>query len=399
MDLLPVNSSEAFALQVCERSFLSMWCYNNPLHKKGKELCDILVVCDPHTIIISVKECLLNAKKDAIVAHTRWKKKAIENSIKQVFTAERWLKSKTYVTRKDGSRGIDLPDAHSRKVHRIAVAFGSRGEVPISSHKSDKGYVHVMTDSSFSDVLTELDTITDFVNYLVAKENKKCAIIVADGNESEILAWYLMHDRTFPKDVDCLFLDGTIWAGLRDREDYKRKKEADRISYGWDALIESMNNPNLFTLGNRPVHVNEAEAALRVMAKESRFSRRVLSEMVSEFWDRALQQGAGSRIMFSDEGVIYVLTHFAHDKANTEKFAILEKLCFLARHVAGKGQVVLGIGFTPYGTGDGFTNVLSYVEIGEWTQEHSRQAAELQAKLNIFKAPLQKVDAYEYPRQ
>jgi hypothetical protein len=61
-----------------------------------------------------------------------------------------------------------------------------------------------------------------------------------------------------------------------------------RISYGWDALIESMNNPNLFTLGNRPLHVNEAEAALRVMAKESRFSRRILSEMVSEFWDRAL---------------------------------------------------------------------------------------------------------------
>src|SRR5437870_9730908 len=106
MDLLPVNSSEAFVLQVCEHSFLSMWCYNNPLHKEGKELCDILVVCDPHLIIISVKACELNAEKDTSVAHTRWKKKAIGNSIKQIFTAERWLKSKACVTRKHGSRGL-----------------------------------------------------------------------------------------------------------------------------------------------------------------------------------------------------------------------------------------------------------------------------------------------------
>jgi hypothetical protein len=259
MDLLPVNSSEAFVMQVCERSFLSMWCFNNSLHKKGKELCDILVVCDPLIIIISVKDCELNAEKGIELAHSRWKKKAIEESITQIFRAERWLKEKTCVTRKDGSRGIDLPAADSRKIHRIAVAFGSRGEVPISSSPTDKGFVHVMTDTSFTDILTELDTITDLVNYLVAKEEKNCAIIVTGGNESEIFAWYLLHNQTFPADVDCVFLDGTNWEGLRTREDFKRKKEADRISYGWDALIESMNNPNLFTLGNKALPAIEAE--------------------------------------------------------------------------------------------------------------------------------------------
>ncbi len=256
-----------------------------------------------------------------------------------------------------------------------------------------------MTDTSFRDVLTELDTITDFVDYLVAKEEKKNAIIVVDGNESEILALYLLNNRTFQEDLDCIFLDGTNWAGMREREDYKRKKEADRISYGWDALIESMNNPNLFTLANKPLHVNEAEPALRVMAKESRFSRRMLSEMVSEFWDRALKRGAGSRLLFSKYGVIYVVTHFTRDKSAAQKFAILENLCFVARHVVGKGKVVVGIGFTPHGVQGGYTNVLSYFEIADWTQEHSCQAAELQAKLGIFKAPIQKIDVYEYPNE
>jgi hypothetical protein len=51
------------------------------------------------------------------------------------------------------------------------------------------------------------------------------------------------------------------------------------------------------------------------------------------------------------------------------------------------------------GTQGGFTNVLCYFEIEEWSEEHSRQAAELQAKLGIFKGSLRKVDAYEYPTE
>ena len=60
---------------------------------------------------------------------------------------------------------------------------------------------------------------------------------------------------------------------------------------------------------------------------------------------------------------------------------------------------MIGIGFTPHGTQDDFTNVLSYFEIAEWSEEHSRQAAELQSKLGIFKAPMQEVDVYEYPNE
>jgi hypothetical protein len=154
----------------------------------------------------------------------------------------------------------------------------------------------------------------------------------------------------------------------------------------------------LFTLGNESLHVNEAEFALRVMAKETRLSRRMLSKMVGDFWNSAFNRGAGSRIIASDAGVIYVVTCFTLDKSARQKFATLETLCFIARHVVGRGDLVVGIGFTPHGRQDRFTNVLSYFEVGEWTDEHSREAGALQAKLGIFKAPMQKVDAYEYPK-
>jgi hypothetical protein len=153
---------------------ISMECVNklfwkegrpNPRGEPGKELCDILVVCDPHVIIVSVKDVRLNAEKKS-TGFDRWQRKAVDASIKQIYGAQRHLSDKSRVIFKDGSPGLDLPPYASRKIHRIAVAFGSNGQAPLSSGDFEKGFVHVMHEQSFSELLTELDTITDLVDYL-----------------------------------------------------------------------------------------------------------------------------------------------------------------------------------------------------------------------------------------
>src|ERR1700722_20774877 len=86
----PLNKAEEFVLGVCQRSFLSLWCYNNPKGKDNDELCDVLVVCDPYVIIVSVKEIQL--KDDPTeVHHERWTRKAVDASVNQIYGAERWL--------------------------------------------------------------------------------------------------------------------------------------------------------------------------------------------------------------------------------------------------------------------------------------------------------------------
>jgi hypothetical protein len=44
----PINASEAFVLELYQKSILSPWCYRNPKGQDGDDLSDILVVCDPH---------------------------------------------------------------------------------------------------------------------------------------------------------------------------------------------------------------------------------------------------------------------------------------------------------------------------------------------------------------
>jgi len=86
----------------------------NPRQKEnGKELCDVLVVCEPDIIIFSVKHSTLpkNGAPDVNVA--RWKRRAVDSSVTQIYGAERTLKHLTHVVRNDNSRYIPLNVAFS----------------------------------------------------------------------------------------------------------------------------------------------------------------------------------------------------------------------------------------------------------------------------------------------
>ena len=162
-----MTESEALVLRLCKKSFLSLWSIANPRGKEaGKELCDVLVVCEPDVIIFSVKEIAYQETDDVKTGLDRWTTRAVEESIKQVYGAERLIDRLDRIVAKDGSEWLFLPPQAERRVHRIAVALGSNGEVPISEGKPGKRFVHVLDEAGLDAVLTELDTITDFVDYL-----------------------------------------------------------------------------------------------------------------------------------------------------------------------------------------------------------------------------------------
>jgi hypothetical protein len=147
-----VNASEQFVYDICKKSFLSLWSYVNPQGKTpGKELCDILVVCNPHVIVISVKGNQLKNTDDPDVDWKRRQKKAIEEPIKQIKGAIRNLnKNKSeYVIQKDGSQGLKLPLPSERIYHRIAVAFGGKREVPISYPAEEDEFFHVLDEQFY----------------------------------------------------------------------------------------------------------------------------------------------------------------------------------------------------------------------------------------------------------
>ena len=100
---MPFTASEAFVTDLCRLSFLTLWSVPNPIVRPGKELCDLLVVCAPHVIIFSVKEIHFKDTGNTLNDWARWRKKAINESIKQIYGAEKWIRRTSRVIHSDGS--------------------------------------------------------------------------------------------------------------------------------------------------------------------------------------------------------------------------------------------------------------------------------------------------------
>ena len=144
-----LTTSEQLIFQLAKKTCLSLWSYVNPKGKGGKELCDILVVCDPHVIVISVKDIALGNSGDVRTDWERWRRKAIDNSVKQLDGAVRWLEVADRVVRLDGEDGLPLPARSERRYHLVAVAFGAGRQVPfVSPWTRDGPLVHVLDEGS-----------------------------------------------------------------------------------------------------------------------------------------------------------------------------------------------------------------------------------------------------------
>ncbi len=102
----PINRSsgstptERYLAKICDRTFLSLWSYPNLYTSEGrrdnkgagKELCDLLIVFGNHIIIFSDKDIQFTPEIDVNVAWNRWRRKAILESSKQLWGAEKWIR-------------------------------------------------------------------------------------------------------------------------------------------------------------------------------------------------------------------------------------------------------------------------------------------------------------------
>ncbi|MHC4251895.1 MAG: hypothetical protein ACYS9X_22475 [Planctomycetota bacterium] len=149
----PVTPSEEVVYQLCRKTFLSLWSYANPLNSLGKELCDVLVVCDPDVVVFSVKETSFGNSGDPNIDHERWRRRAIEASVRQIYGAERWIKANRNVIKSDGQPGLVLPCR--RRLHRVAVALGGEGKPFFNEGDFGRGYVHVLDENALLVALTE----------------------------------------------------------------------------------------------------------------------------------------------------------------------------------------------------------------------------------------------------
>jgi hypothetical protein len=171
-----------------------------------------------------------------------------------------------------------------------------------------KGFIHVFDDTGLNVVLRELDTAPDFVAYLRDREQfiRSGRLLSALGEE-ELLAHYLTEVdgygwRSFciPDDpkAKAIIPEGE-WHHLQKDPAWIARKRADEASYGWDKVIERFNTRILDgTSAAYPFAASSTqELAVRAMAREPRFHRRIFAAALGDFLRGKIAGAIAARVV------------------------------------------------------------------------------------------------------
>jgi hypothetical protein len=450
-----VTSAERFLAKLCKRSFLSMWSYPGVFRDQGrpggkgdgKEVCDLLVVFENHIFIFSDKDCHFGDAGDLRTEWARWFKRAVKNSAKQVWGAERWITQfpgRLFLDRQCAIPfPINLPDPSEAIFHRIVVAhdasrackqkLGGSGSLMLDSSlvgdahfdmpfvlgqiDSNRGYVHVLDDTTLNIVMSTLDTITDFTAYLEKKERFLTSNIkVFAAGEEELLAVYLRklnksgeHDFVIDGDCDGVSFEEGFWEAFVQSPERLAQVESNRVSYSWDRLIErftfhAMSGTQYFTSG-RPLR--DQEIMFRFLAREPRTRRRMLAASLHEVLERSIHSSApwAARVMEpSDKGFPHYIFLFLKRKESltdeeyrNQRMNLLSDYCHAAKLRYPLATDIIGIasesGLPPRRSED-----LMYLDASHWSSKDAAKAKEIQNRFGLLrKVTAERTREYEYP--
>jgi hypothetical protein len=378
-----MTPSEKYVSELCEKSFLPFWSFPNPIGKKDKELCDVLVVCGNTIIIISVKDIALSTHTDKSIVYERWVKKAIHDSVTQIYGAERYLSSVDEVFLKNKKTKIKLPAKETRVIYRIAIAFGSSTDFPLPTGNFGKGFVSVFDEDSTYTILKELDTITDFTNYLIAKENFISDKRILIPNEVDFLAFYLQTGLEIDFPIDTIISSNNLWDEYIKTDEYSEWQTNIMVSYIWDSMISQIHKfhvNNTLTEDKR----HEIEEAIRTINLEPRINRIELGKILED----AIKKKVNARMLrpLLNSNHSYVLMPLT-DKNWEEKEGELELRCMVARHENPSAEKVIGISIGNNSKGESCFDICTII-IPEMSDEFVKKVYEIKKELGYFKNPV-----------
>lgn len=432
------TASERYLAKLCERAFLSLWSYPNlytnegiQKNKAGKELCDLLVVFDEHIIIFSDKNTAFSRTGDINIKWSRWAKCALLESARQIYGAEKWIVERPTQIYLDNKCKQPVPFKLSHpdtaKIHRVIVTKNStnlfkqygggsgtlriRPDIIGDAHLTtpftvgqinpQKGFIHVLDDMSLDFILRELDTVTDFVEYLEKKEQfVEAGKLGLAAGEEELLAYYLRaatENNTsyfeIPEGITHLIISEGLWSGLVLLPQYIEGKKRDKISYVWDHLIEYFSTYVLDrTLEfNSATNFEEETNALQVMARENRIGRRILGKNINDLYETTPTAEQSVRAIVSpiqnQIGYVFLLlpkpTEIEYSAYRNVRKKLLRAYVSSFKIKRPELSIFVGIASEPAGSGGGSEDLM-YYDATQWTEKDYVIAGELREKYGLL---------------
>lgn len=342
-----LNESERYLTKLGKNAFLNPWSHPNVFINKGgaKELADLVVVFGKTVIIFSDKLCEIKPTATDEISWGRWHRSAIEKSVKQLIGARRIIEGGRFEFFTDASFStkleggipkdadivlvgvakrrlrVDVPgsELESRPLTLTDAPFRKSSSTPfeIGMDYGDEPFVHIFDEHSLDALLKEKDTLTDFVSYLKAKERCFRAHKLTRTTDQDLMAHhfrnYTENDTEIFEDIITapapLAIPAADWDAVRNHLNYLSMKSANGVSYAWDAAINYFHE----TLSEGPLRNRHIEMIME-MARETRFTRRTLSNRMHRGNDRIRRNRVDRRVTTTRNGeILYVFVVYNMD--------------------------------------------------------------------------------------
>jgi hypothetical protein len=402
-----------------------------------------MVVFDGQMFLFFDRENFLppESEKDPQVIWNRWKREVIDRQTRTAHGAERYIRMGRAIFL-DAKKTNTMPmpfDAAAVTVHKIIIAHGAKkacemaspaniyGSLAIRYCESDGGEtapfhveidkrkpVHVFDSHNLPIVLTELDTVKDFSDYL---DEKVRAVAEFDWlsycGEEDLLAHCLWnYDQTTGRHVVGPTKTGAVgvhigegeWLDFSKSIVYRNTKRANEVSYFWDELIQRTCQNGLDgTLGGDSGLLRGGPSAITEMVKEPRFVRRTICERIKQSILN-FPDGPGelmrsvSLIPSYRPGIAYVFLQVrASDRFRDApeyreiRRAMLELACGAARNKWDHLKKIVGIAIDAAKfAGDTNSEDFVLMDCANWSDEQRDHYATANREIQFFGTPAMK---------
>lgn len=421
------TQAERYLTTLCRRTFLSLWSYPNVFKDQGleqlgegKEVSDLIVVFEDHVFLFSDKDCSFPDTGNLSLDWTRWYRRAIRKSAKQVWGAERWVRqfpNRLFLDREcTVPFPFEFPNEEKAKYHLIVVAhnvserckaalggsgslmlmplIGASTEMPfaVGDLDRDRTFVHVLGDTSLEVLLGTLDTISDLATYLERKEAFiRSGQLLSAAGEDDLVAYYHRavgddgHYFDIPDDATSLVVDEGFWEEFCESRERQAQLKANEISYSWDALIQKFVyhfHTDTQEFASHPA-IQDQELPLRLMAREPRTRRRMLARALLELMEATSTDGRSARVVESggsrEPFYVFLVLARPSKKSDAEyrevRRNLLATYCMVVRYLRPEATDIVGIATEP-AEETRRSEDLVYLDGRDWSADAHREAME-----------------------
>lgn len=312
---MTASASEAYLKNLADRTFLKLWALPNTFYKPGVEMTDLIVPFGEDIIIISDKASTFDITLPDDLAWSRWAKGALKKSQRQLEGAWKTVSRRpdsVFMDRKATVPSpIPLGPAGTRRLHLVGIArpdldphvspsswpgltyvsAEAKSAFEIGKLETKDGVIiHLFDGPTIDLLLSVLDTAPDFIAYLKGRE----AALRAGGDyrfcEKDLLAAAMIGWEIDTRGLPSVPPLKTIVPGLWDRYvadgSLAGRQAVDGPSRVIDQFIEQQYEE--FAAGRLVQGVASFEThenAMRLLASEWRFARRVISHELYDILD------------------------------------------------------------------------------------------------------------------